>query len=180
MLPINRITCLFLVCSFLIASVPLYALSPYAGQEHRSIKSLSADEIDGYLEGAGMGFAKSAELNGYPGPKHVMELASKLDLTDEQLVATEQVHARMKQQAKHLGGQIIALEQTIESLFRERKATSTELQKLIKEIAVIKGELRTVHLQAHIEQTALLSTQQIDTYQSLRGYQGDHHDKHHH
>ena len=45
-----------------------FAQSPYAGQESREIKSLSPAEVDGYLAGAGMGFAKAAELNGYPGP----------------------------------------------------------------------------------------------------------------
>ena len=30
--------------------------------------------------GRGMGLALAAELNGYPGPAHVLELADKLDL----------------------------------------------------------------------------------------------------
>ena len=69
--------------------------SPYAGQEARSIKALSADEIEGLLAGKGMGFAKAAELNGYPGPAHVLELAQQLRLSDEQTAATLAVHAEM-------------------------------------------------------------------------------------
>lgn len=41
---------------------------PYAGQQSRDIKALSDEEMKGYLTGAGMGFAKAAELNRYPGP----------------------------------------------------------------------------------------------------------------
>ena len=58
--------------------------SPYAGQEGRRIKSLSNREIAAYLAGAGMGFAKPAELNHYPGPKHVLELLDEMELTPEQ------------------------------------------------------------------------------------------------
>ena len=58
--------------------------SPYAGQQARDIKALSPDEIQGYLTGQGMGLAKAAELNGYPGPLHVLELAAELKLTEEQ------------------------------------------------------------------------------------------------
>src|SRR5687767_11125254 len=52
--------------------------SPYVGQEDRAIKALDAKDVDGLLAGSGMGYAKAAELNGYPGPMHVLELAEKL------------------------------------------------------------------------------------------------------
>ena len=48
---------------------------PYAGEELRSLKSMSSQEIESLRSGEGMGFAKLAELNHYPGPKHVLELA---------------------------------------------------------------------------------------------------------
>src|ERR1043166_1905183 len=44
--------------------------SPYAGQQSREIKSLSDQEIDGLKNARGLGLAKAAELNGYPGPRH--------------------------------------------------------------------------------------------------------------
>jgi hypothetical protein len=69
------------------ASVP--SASPYAGQESRQIKALSAAEIAAYAEGKGQGFAKPAELNGYPGTMHVLELADQLALTSEQKIASE-------------------------------------------------------------------------------------------
>jgi hypothetical protein len=47
---------------------------PYAGQDARDIKSLSAEDIAELRRGGGWGFAKSAELNGMPGPAHLLEL----------------------------------------------------------------------------------------------------------
>ncbi len=52
--------------------------SPYTGMQQREIKALSAETVSGYLAGHGMGFAMVAELNSYPGPKHVLELAEQL------------------------------------------------------------------------------------------------------
>jgi DNA repair protein RadC len=40
--------------------------NPYAGQQTRSIKALSPEDIDELRKGAGMGLAKAAELNSIP------------------------------------------------------------------------------------------------------------------
>jgi hypothetical protein len=58
--------------------------SEYAGQEAKKVKALSNEEIAGFLGGKGLGFAKSAELNNFPGPMHVLALSDKLALTSEQ------------------------------------------------------------------------------------------------
>jgi hypothetical protein len=62
----------------------------YAGQQKREIKALSEAEVSAYLDGRGMGLAKAAELNGYPGPAHVLDLAEKLQLTPQQQGTTTQ------------------------------------------------------------------------------------------
>ena len=46
--------------------------SSYAGQEQRTIKALSDQEIRDLLEARGMGLAKAGELNSYPGPVPVV------------------------------------------------------------------------------------------------------------
>src|ERR1051325_5074999 len=76
---------------------------PYAGQQEREIKALSADEITGYLAGAGMGYAKAAELNGYPGPMHVLELADQLKLTPEQKGSVRKLMEAHKAEARGIG-----------------------------------------------------------------------------
>jgi hypothetical protein len=58
--------------------------APYSGQQTRSIKALSSEDIAALLKGEGMGMAKAAELNGYPGPVHVLTLAKELKLTESQ------------------------------------------------------------------------------------------------
>lgn len=48
--------------------------SKYVGQEKREIKSLSETDIEELRNGRGWGLAKAAELNGLPGPAHLLEM----------------------------------------------------------------------------------------------------------
>jgi hypothetical protein len=43
------------------------AQSPYAGMQTRSVKALSDQQGTDLREGRGMGLARAAELDGYPG-----------------------------------------------------------------------------------------------------------------
>jgi len=43
-----------------------------------------------------MGLAKAAELNHYPGPRHVLDLASELKLSEEQRLRIEQIYNTMQ------------------------------------------------------------------------------------
>jgi hypothetical protein len=54
------------------------------GMEKRAVKALSDQQVADLRAGRGMGLALSAELNGYPGPLHVLELGDKLGLAPEQ------------------------------------------------------------------------------------------------
>lgn len=148
---------------------------PYAGQHTREIKALSAEQIDELLAGRGMGFALPAELNGYPGPRHVLELADELKLGDTQRQQTEALHARMQAEAIALGTALVEAERALEHLFAARTADSGNLQAALERIAEISAKLRRTHLQAHIEQTALLTPDQVATYNRMRGYGDDAH-----
>src|SRR5262245_30244314 len=86
-------------------------VSPYSRQERREIKAPSKEEVDGYLSGDGMGFAKAGELNHYPGPKHVLDLAKQLNLSDEQQTTAQSIFDRMKSNAVSLGKQLVEKEQ---------------------------------------------------------------------
>ena len=48
--------------------------SPYAGLQDRAIKALSDEQIADLRAGKGMSLALPAELNGYPGPAHALEI----------------------------------------------------------------------------------------------------------
>ena len=147
------------------------ASSPYTGQERREIKALSREELGGYLSGDGMGFAKTAELNHYPGPRHVLELAGQLQLSGEQRKKTQAIFDEMKSKAMSLGKQLVEKEQLLDSRFAEGTITDAELEQLVTEISVIQGKLRAVHLRAHLAQRVVLTQDQIRIYDAHRGYQ---------
>ena len=147
------------------------AQSPYAGQESRAIKALSAEEISAFLEGKGQGFAKPAELNGFPGPMHVLELAEALQLTPAQHDATQRLLERHKSEARALGREWVENEKAIERLFASREANAPAVAAAVAKSAEIHARIRTSHLVAHLEQTALLQPAQLSAYNKLRGYE---------
>lgn len=159
------------VLALLLTCAPALAqTSPYAGQEARPIKALSEDDVSALTQGRGIGFAKAAELNGYPGPMHVIELARRLDLTPEQRSASEKLLADHKARARELGAQVIDAERTLDRLFAERQADAAAVDNATRRVGELNAALRAEHLKTHLEQTALLSPQQVARYQTLRGY----------
>ena len=157
--------------------------SPYSGLETRDIKSLSDTDIENLLSGAGMGYALAAELNGFPGPKHVLELADELELTDDQRRQTETLFAEMQNDAQAFGRELIKLEQELDQAFAEAQIDGGLVQAMTLKIGAMEGMLRASHLKAHIKMTSMLTTHQRHRYQELRGYdsnqmdhQGDQHD----
>jgi len=159
--------------AFIIFPISVYAQtvrSPYAGQQQSEIKALSPEEIRMYLEGHGMDFAKAAELNHYPGPKHVLELVKQLNLSATQSAQTQKAYGRMHAEAVRLGKLIVAKEQVLDSLYASQKIDATQLRAVVGEIARLQGELRVTHLSAHLEMKKILSPQQVAKYDELRGY----------
>ncbi len=153
------------------------AASPYVGQELRAIQALSSQEVSNYLSGNGMGFAKAAELNGYPGPAHVLEYAVALKLTAEQQKQTEALFQLMKSTAITLGEELVGEERALDHMFASRAATPDSLAIAASRISTLQGEIRRVHLDVHLRQTAILTSTQIRTYANLRGYEAaDPHD----
>lgn len=143
---------------------------PYAGQEQREIKALSADEIRSYLAGKGAGFAKAAELNDYPGPAHVLELADSMQLSEEQKARTQSIFDAMQKEAVRQGKALVEKERDLDRLFATGKVTADSLRVTIREIGALQAEVRRAHLQAHLEQQAVLTKTQIAKYNELRGY----------
>jgi Spy/CpxP family protein refolding chaperone len=166
----------------LTLATPLYSAErqPYAGQEARAIKALSEQELFDLAAGRGMGLAKAAELNHYPGPLHVQEHAKALGLTEAQRSATESISARMRSSAQELGRQIIDAEKKLDSLFAQGVAEPVSVREVVNTIARLHGELRYAHLAAHLEMRRLLTPQQIAHYDSLRGYGASGHVHGHH
>src|SRR5258708_6984042 len=124
--------------------------SPYAGQEQRSIKALSDREISDLTEGRGMGLAKAAELNGYPGPMHALEMADALDLSGQQRAKMQELFAAMKAEAIPLGERLIAQEAELDKEFATKTITAATLAASTDAIGVTHAALRQVHLKYHL------------------------------
>ncbi len=147
--------------------------SPYAGQQSRPIKSLSADDLAELRRGGGWGLARAAELNGMPGPAHLLELKDRIPLTAEQAAAIAAIFERMRAAAIAGGQRLIAGERALEAAFAGRTVTGPALRALLSEIGRARTALRHTHLAAHLETLPLLTGAQIARYNLLRGYSGD-------
>ncbi len=147
--------------------------SPYAGQEGRAIKSLSDNDIAELRRGGGWGLAKAAELNGVPGPAHLLEFKDEIPLTPEQVTAIERIFQQMRTDAIAEGERLIAREQALEDAFRTRAVTNESLRKMLEEIEESRFALRYIHLVTHLTTPALLTEEQIARYSELRGYGND-------
>jgi Spy/CpxP family protein refolding chaperone len=157
---------------------PAQAASPYAGMEHRSIKSLSDQQTADLEAGRGMGLALAAELNGYPGPAHVLELADALQLSEEQRTRTKALFAAMRSETIPIGEQVIASETALDRLFAERRVTRASLDEVILRIGTAQTALRAAHLRYHLSMMEILSPIQTGRYVELRGYAAGEHRNH--
>ena len=159
--------------SLLLATTPVLAQQPYAGLQAREVKSLSAEEVQQYLSGAGMGYAKPAELSGYPGPMHVLELADKLVLNPDQRARTQALMDAHKAEARALGAKRVEAERALDALFAHRTMDEEVLGRAVRAAAALEGEYRLSHLETHRRMRALLTDEQVTRYNGLRGYGSD-------
>lgn len=157
---------------FAFLASPLFSqeIRPYAGEEKRGIKALSPEEIESYRTGAGIGFAKAAELNHYPGPKHVLDLGNEIGLSASQRKEAQRIYDAMHAQAVGLGERLIASERNLDGLFAAQEIDEASLARSVREIGCLQGEIRLEHLKAHLAMKALLTPAQIAKYDALRGY----------
>jgi len=144
--------------------------SKYSGQEKREIKSLSESDIAELRNGGGWGFAKPAELNGLPGPAHLLEMKKEIGLSSEQIEKIEAHYGKMRAQAIILGVKYVALEKKLNDHFADGTITEKLLDDLLEHIAQVRKELRYVHLSTHLKTPAILTDEQIKHYNKLRGY----------
>jgi hypothetical protein len=156
--------------------------TPYAGQHLREIKTLSAKDIEDLQNGRGWGLAKAAELNGLPGPAHLLELKDKISLSPAQTAKIEALFSAMKARAIPLGKRLVALERRLNQGFAKNEiASPSDLRNQLSEIADVRRDLRFVHLSTHLETPTVLTHHQIEMYNRLRGYgEGRGHGGHRH
>ena len=148
-------------------------ISKYTGQENRIIKSLSPEDIESLQTGTGDAFggmAKLAELNGYPGPRHVLDLANELELNNKQKANISTIYDNMKKKAVDLGQEILNIEKIANEGFMNKTITDYQMKQLIFKSSQIYGQLRYTHLITHLKILDILTPEQVNLYNNLRGY----------
>lgn len=144
--------------------------SPYAEETDRQVKSLSEDDIRELEHGGGWGLARAAELNGMPGPIHILEMKDEINLTEQQQATIENIYEQMKVAATSKGKMMIAAETELDLSFKHANIDEEKLTDLVTKIARLRGELRFIHLSAHLKTLPVLTPDQVALYNQLRGY----------
>lgn len=144
--------------------------TPYAGLQQRPVKALSDQQLADLRAGRGMGLALAGELNGYPGPLHVIELADQLALNADQRAQVQRLFAQMKAEAIPVGETLIEQEKQLDREFSEQRIWPASLDRLTSQIGETQAKLRAVHLKYHLTTADLLSRHQRHRYAELRGY----------
>lgn len=144
--------------------------APYAGLDRREVKSLSEQGLTDLRAGKGMGVALPAELQGYPGPTHVLELADKLNLTPDQRARIAQLHREMRSEAIKAGEILISTEHAVDQFFASGSVGETALLTVTRQAAEARAQVRFAHLRFHLSTKAVLSAEQLAIYGKARGY----------
>lgn len=147
------------------------AAAGYTSLGDREIKALSDEELEGLLQGEGLGFALTAELNGIPGPLHILELAEPLGLTTEQREAVQRIFSGMREETRRLGAELVEVERMLDRRFAHRHIDADVVRELTGQIGELRGKIRAVHLIAHLDVDPLLTEEQRTAYRVLRGYE---------
>lgn len=165
-----RITLALAATFFVTASAFAQHAQPYGGLQLRPVKALSNEQIADLRAGRGMGLALAAELNGYPGPSHVIELADALALTGAQRERAQALFAAMKAETVPLGEALIAAETDLDRQFAARSVTPASLSAATDATGAAQGRLRAAHLKYHLAMLEALTPEQVKRYGELRGY----------
>src|SRR6266571_7104008 len=143
------------------------AQTPYAGLQARPIKALSEQQVADLQAGRGMGLALAAELNGYPGPSHVLEFADQLDLSSDQRGRVQRLFDSMKAEAIPLGSRLIEQEANLDRQFATHAITPEILKVATAEVAMTQGALRETHLKYQLATVGILTPDQMQRYAGL-------------
>lgn len=157
-----------------------HAESAYAARLGNEVPGLRKDEISMLREGTGGGLAVPAEINGYAGPKHALELSGELGLNATQREATQLLFNDTNEKARRIGASILATYGLLDEAFRERTINESRLRGLSDQLANDYAELRVVHLSAHLAMVHILTPHQTALYGELRGYGPADHSTHEH
>ena len=85
-----------------------------------------------------------------------------------------------KSEASTLGARMIAEETELDRLFSSRTVTSDTLTHATAAIGKTQGKLRATHLRYHLAMVEVLTSDQLQRYATLRGYNSSGQGQSHH
>ena len=141
--------------------------------QSRAIKSLSESDIQELRRGGGWGLALPAELNGMPGPVHLLELKDQIPLATDQVPQIQVLVDEMRKAAIPAGERLVAAEAAIEAAFAGGSIDEGSLRRLLADAELARTEIRFIHLSQHYKAAKILKPEQIKRYNVLRGYAED-------
>jgi Spy/CpxP family protein refolding chaperone len=130
---------------------------------------VSEQEKEALLKGAGLGAGMIAMMNGYPGPKHVLEMGDELELTAAQRESIGKTYGNVKAESVKLGTELVEKDEALTALFTAGSATTGEVGKLSRDIGELQGRVRAAHLNAHVETFDALTPAQREKLSSMQG-----------
>jgi len=97
-------------------------------------------------------------------------MKKEIALTATQEVQIQDLYKKMKAKAIPLGKNLIELEVILNNRFADKTITDAQLVKQLELISSVRTQLRYVHLATHLQTPKILSAQQVEQYNQLRGY----------
>jgi Spy/CpxP family protein refolding chaperone len=167
-------------CSQPLAAPATTTANPYVPLAESPVRGLTPEEIEAIRTGAGMRLALPAELNGYPGPKHILELAEPLGLDEATRARVQDLYDRTNAAAREAGDELLARWEALDNAFRAGGLDEATLRMLVERVDGQNAEVRFIHLRAHLEADGLLTEHQKALYAELRGYGSADHGEHPH
>ena len=121
-------------------------------------------EQEALENGQGLGMALVADRNGFPGPRHILDMKEQLQLNSDQERKAQDLFDRMHTRAVVLGKEVLAKEAALERLFSADEPDEAGVRRLLAESAA----LRWVHLSAHLEARGMVTPEQLHLYHTAR------------
>jgi len=125
------------------------------------LSGVSEQEKEALLKGGGLGAGMIAMMNGYPGPKHVLEMGDELELTDAQRESIGTIYGKVKAESVELGTELVEKDKALAALFTSGSVSTKDVEKRSREIGELQGRLRAAHLNAHVQTHAELTPAQL-------------------
>jgi Spy/CpxP family protein refolding chaperone len=118
--------------------------------------------------GHGFGMAFAADQQGYPGPRHILELKDHLRLTAEQEAQAQALVTAMYAESRPKSARLLDAEAKLRRLFASGQAEDAAVRAAVAEVEHARTELRLVHLLTHLRARDLLTDDQRRLYHEAR------------